>query len=57
MRLGDAGYDPERVGELTRRVDLATVRVTPEGGRAETGEAGFLLAYVMFFVSMVFAKG
>lgn len=50
MRLAEAGYDPEQVGELTRRIDLETVRVTPEGDRAETGEAGFLLAYVMFFV-------
>lgn len=50
MRLADAGYDPERVGELTRRVRLSTVRVTPEGGREEAGETGFLLAYGMFFM-------
>ncbi len=50
MRLADAGFDPERVGELTRPVRLATVRVTPEGGREEAGEAGFFLAYGMFFM-------
>jgi ABC-2 type transport system permease protein len=50
MRLADAGFDPEQVGELTRPVRLATVRITPEGSREETGEAGFFLAYGMFFM-------
>lgn len=50
MRLVDAGYDPDRVGELTRSVSLDTVRVSAEGSRAEAGEAGFVLAYGMFFL-------
>lgn len=50
QRLAEAGYDPDRVGELTRPLALDTVRVTATGSRAERGEAGFILAYVMFFV-------
>jgi ABC-2 type transport system permease protein len=50
MRLAEAGFDPARIGELTRPVRLATVRVTPEGSREEAGETGFMLAYAMFFM-------
>jgi ABC-2 type transport system permease protein len=50
MRLLDAGYDPAQVAELTRDVRLDTVRVTAEGGQAEAGEAGFFLAFGMFFL-------
>lgn len=50
MRLAEAGYDPAEVAELIRSVQLDTVRVTSEGGRAEAGEAGFLVAYGAFFL-------
>lgn len=49
-RLVDAGYDPEAISGLLERVDLSTVRVSAEGSREEAGEAGFLLAYGLFFL-------
>ena len=49
-RLTDAGYDPEEVVRLTRDVTLATSKVSAEGARAERGEAGFMLAYGIFFL-------
>jgi len=50
VRLADQGYDSEKVVELTRGVDLDTLKVTEEGTRAERGEAGFILAYGLFFM-------
>lgn len=50
IRLVDAGYDPEEVGSLVEDVTLATVKVTERGSRAEAGEAGFFLAYGLFFL-------
>jgi len=50
VRLTDAGYDPEEVGRLTRDVELRTLKVSAEGARAERGEAGFMLAYGIFFL-------
>ncbi|HEX2162454.1 MAG TPA: ABC transporter permease [Thermoanaerobaculia bacterium] len=50
MRLADAGYDPDEVAALIEDVELATVRVTETGSRAEAGEAGFALAYGLFFL-------
>lgn len=50
MRLAAAGYDPKAVQDLLSPVNLATVRVTTEGGRRETGEVGFLFAYGLFFL-------
>lgn len=50
MRLAEAGVDPKLVDELTREVDLDTVRVAAEGSRAEAGEAGFILAWGLFFL-------
>jgi len=50
LRLTDAGIDPDRVAELTRSVDLDTVKVTEAGSRAEMGAAGVILAYVLFFL-------
>jgi ABC-2 type transport system permease protein len=47
VRVREAGYDPEEVGALLRRVNLKTVRVSEEGERAERAEAGFILAYFM----------
>lgn len=50
IRLVEAGYDPEEVGSLIEDVTLATVKVSERGSRAEAGEAGFILAYVLFFL-------
>jgi ABC-2 type transport system permease protein len=50
FRLVDAGYDPEEVATLVEDVTLATVKVTERGSRAEAGEAGFFLAYGLFFL-------
>jgi ABC-2 type transport system permease protein len=52
-RLVDAGYDPDAISGLLERVGLSTVRVTAEGSREEAGEAGFLLAYGLFFLLYV----
>ncbi len=50
MRLTRAGYDPQAVRPLLEPVDLETVKVSAEGSRAEEGEAGFFLAYGLFFL-------
>jgi ABC-2 type transport system permease protein len=50
MRLVDAGYDPEAVASLMEDVTLSTVKVSARGSRAEAGEAGFFLAYGLFFL-------
>ena len=50
MRLADAGYDPQLVDQLTRSIELKTLRVSAAGSRAEAGEAGFILAWSMFFL-------
>jgi len=49
-RLTEAGIDPAAVAELTREVELETVRVSAEGARAETGLTGFMMAYFLFFL-------
>lgn len=50
MRLAEAGYDPETVRPLLERVRLRTIKVSEEGSRTEAGEAGFILAYGVFFL-------
>jgi len=50
MRLTEAGYDPQEIRDLIGRVRLSTVRVSAEGSREEAGEAGFILAYGLFFL-------
>ena len=50
MRLAAAGVDPHLVDELTRTIDLDTLRVSAAGSRAEAGEAGFILAWSLFFL-------
>lgn len=50
VRLDRAGFDEAQIRELSRSVELATSRVTEEGTRAEGGQAGFWLAYSLFFL-------
>jgi ABC-2 type transport system permease protein len=50
LRLEEAGYDPVRVGDLSRGVELATVRISAGGSRAERGQARFMLAYALCFL-------
>ncbi|HUF77732.1 MAG TPA: ABC transporter permease [Thermoanaerobaculia bacterium] len=50
LRLVEAGFDPEVVEPLLEPVSLRTVKVSASGSRDEAGEAGFLLAYGLFFL-------
>jgi ABC-2 type transport system permease protein len=50
VRLADAGLDPDRIGDLSKQVDLKTIRVSKEGSRAEGGAGGFFAAYILFFM-------
>ena len=52
-RLTDAGFDAARIVGLTEPVELETLKVTEEGTRAEKGFAGFLVAYLLFFLLYV----
>lgn len=49
-RLQEAGIDPERVDDLTRKVELDTQRVSKDGSRSETGIGGMLLGVVLFLM-------
>ena len=53
IRLADAGLDPERVGALSHPVELKTVKVSKDGSRDEGEDAGFLFAYVLFFILFI----
>jgi ABC-2 type transport system permease protein len=53
VRLRHAGLDPEKIGELTRGVDLATLRVAQGGSRAEGGLAGAAFGYIIFMMLYV----
>ena len=50
VRLSKAGYDPDKVGELSADVDLKTIRISKEGSRAEGGAGGFIFAYILFLM-------
>jgi ABC-2 type transport system permease protein len=50
VRLADAGLDPDKIGALSERVNLKTIRVSKEGSRAEGGAGGFFAAYILFFI-------
>jgi ABC-2 type transport system permease protein len=50
VRLADAGYDPDKVGELSAQVRLRTFRVDETGSRAEGGAGGMVFAYILFFM-------
>jgi ABC-2 type transport system permease protein len=49
LRLGAAGLDAARVRDLTRRVDLKTIRVT-EGGEREDRGATMVFAIVLLMI-------
>lgn len=53
IRLEEQGYDAEVIGQLMRLVELETVRVTAEGGKAEGGLGGFALAIFLFMILYV----
>jgi ABC-2 type transport system permease protein len=50
VRFEQAGFDADQVTKLARGVDLDTVKVSAEGSRGESGMAGVMLAYFLFFV-------
>jgi ABC-2 type transport system permease protein len=53
-RLRAAGLDATKIAELTRPVDLSTVRISATGSRAEIGIGGFMLAWgLCFFLYMI----
>jgi len=49
-RLEEAGYDAQVVTELSRSVGLETIRLSPEGSRAEGGLGGFAIAFALFML-------
>jgi ABC-2 type transport system permease protein len=51
-RLTGAGLDPDRVGELTRRVDLKTFKLGAGGEETRDQGQAFLLSY--FFVLIIY---
>jgi ABC-2 type transport system permease protein len=53
LRLTEAGFDPDVVEPLLEPVSLTTLKVSAAGSRAEAGEAGFFLAYGLFFMLYV----
>jgi ABC-2 type transport system permease protein len=50
VRLEAEGYDANVIGELTRTVDLETVRISEEGSRSDAGIGGFALAVFLFMI-------
>ncbi|HSL17728.1 MAG TPA: ABC transporter permease [Methylomirabilota bacterium] len=49
-RLAAAGLDPEAVGELTRRVDLRTLKLGAKGQETHDQGQGFLISYVFMMI-------
>jgi ABC-2 type transport system permease protein len=49
-RLQRRGVDPALVQEAQSRIAVRTLRITKRGATGETGEATFLLAYIIGFV-------
>jgi ABC-2 type transport system permease protein len=49
-RLTSAGLDPEAVGELTRRVDLKTMKLGAKGQETHDRGQGFMLSYVFMMI-------
>ncbi len=49
-KLTAAGLDPDQIEGLDRSIGLNTIRITESGSREERGEAGFIFAYLLFFL-------
>jgi ABC-2 type transport system permease protein len=49
-RLTSAGLDPAAVGELTRRVDLKTMKLGAKGQETHDQGQGFMLSYVFMMI-------
>jgi ABC-2 type transport system permease protein len=49
-RLTAAGLDPESVGELTRRVNLRTMKLGAKGQETHDKGQGFLISYVFMMI-------
>jgi ABC-2 type transport system permease protein len=49
-RLSSAGLDPEAVGELTRRVNLKTLKLGAKGQETHDRGQGFLISYVFMMI-------
>jgi ABC-2 type transport system permease protein len=49
-RLRGAGYDADKVSELSQPVELRSERVSKEGSRKEMALAGAAFAYILFFM-------
>jgi ABC-2 type transport system permease protein len=49
-RLAAAGLDPEAVGELTRRIDLRTLKLGAKGQETHDQGQGFLISYVFMMI-------
>ncbi len=50
VKLKEAALDEALIDQLSRRIDLETVRVSEEGEKTEKGTAGFFLAYALGFL-------
>ena len=50
VRLRGAGFDAERVSELSQPVELDTVRVTAAGSKKAGALAGAAFGYILFFM-------
>ena len=53
VELTTAGLDPEAVGELTRRVDLRTMKLGAKGQETHDQGQGFLISYVFMMIIYV----
>jgi ABC-2 type transport system permease protein len=52
LRLAGAGLDPERVRELTKRLDLKTIRLTASGEREDHGASALFSIVLMMMLYM-----
>jgi ABC-2 type transport system permease protein len=49
-RVADAGLDPDQVEDLTRNLDLRTIRVSEEGEKEDEGVPGLILAVILLMI-------
>jgi ABC-2 type transport system permease protein len=49
-RLTDAGLDPTRVKDLTRELDLKTIRLSEKGEREDRGMASFVFSITLMMI-------